>query len=254
MKIIASRQPLADAALSDRGLIISLLPDKCDNPPLDEATLQKVEQEFQSKLCMFRLQNYAAVKNFSNFPSTLNDLSPRLRQIARALTAPYLGDAGITSELLEVLVSYDDEARIDRSLEPEWLVAETLMFVCHEGNNCGRFESSILVGDVANEINKRCRDRHEGLHLSAKKVGMVLRSLGVPTTRLGRSGRGFMFTSSLKRKIHEIAAQLGIDRRNLATMMALRIDYGGARCVLCEEFGLAAGLSFTDRDLYPDTQ
>jgi hypothetical protein len=254
MKIIASRQPLADAALTSRGLIISMLPDKGDSPPLDEATLQKVEQEFQSKLCMFRLQNYAAVKNFSNFPNMLNDLSPRMRQIARALAAPYLGDVGIASELLQALVSYDDEARIDRSLEPEWLVAETLMVVCHEGNNCRRFESSMLVGDIANEINKKSRDRHEELNLSAKKVGMVLRSLGLPTARLGRSGRGFMFTSGLKRKIHEIAAQLGIDRRSLATMMALRIDYGGARCVLCEEFGLAAGLSFTDRDLYPDTE
>jgi hypothetical protein len=83
---------------------------------------------------------------------------------------------------------------------------------------------------------------------------MVLKALGLSTTRLGRSGRGFAVTSALRRTIHEIAAQLGIDRRTLATTMALKIDYGGARCDLCEEFGLVAGLRFTNQDLFPDTK
>jgi hypothetical protein len=228
------------------------LPSNDDTLPLDEATLQKVEQEFQRKLCMFRLQNHAAVKNFSTSPNTFNGLSPRMRQIARALVSPHLGDEPFTTEVLDVLGDYDDEARIDRALEPEWLIAEALLAVCHEGNKNGRFISGILVGDVANEVNQKLRDRHEDLRLNAKKIGMVLKALGLRTTRLGRSGRGFTLTPTLVRKIHEIAAQLGIDRRSLATMMALRIDYGGARCVFCEESGLAAGLRFTDQDLFPD--
>jgi hypothetical protein len=168
-----------------------------------------------------------------------------MRQIARALVSPLLGAESFTSEFLEVLADFDDEARIDRSLEPEWLVAETLMALCHEGNNGEGFESSIRVGDIDNEINKKLRDRHEGLQLSAKKVGMVLRSLGLPARRRDRSGCGFMFTSGLKRKIREIAAQLGIDRRALATTMWLRINYGGVRCALCQELGVTGGLPFT---------
>jgi hypothetical protein len=250
LKIIASRQPLADAALSNRGLTISLLPTKCDTPPLDEATLQKVEQEFQRKLCMFRLQNYAAVKNFSNSPNDFNDLSPRMRQIARALAAPFLGDAGITSELLKILGEYDDEGRIERSLEPEWLVAEGLMVLCHEGIGNGRGSistvSEILVGGLAARVNQSLADQLEDIRLGAKKVGMVLRSLGLRTTRLGRSGRGFMLTDRVKRKIHEVAAQLGIDRRTIAARLGLQADYGGVRCALCEELGLTGGLSFTE--------
>jgi len=254
LKIIASRQPLADAALLSRGLIISLLPTKSETPPLDEATLQKVEQKLQRKLCMFRLQNHAAVKNFSNFPDTFNGLSPRMRQITRALLSPLLGVEPFTSELLEVLEDYDDEVRIDRSLEPEWLVAEALMAVCHEGNKSRRFELGLLVSDVSNEVNQMLRYRHEDLRLSAKKVGMVLKALGLRTTRLGRSGRGFRLTPTLNRRIHEIAMQLGIDRRALATTMGLQIYYGGARCVLCEELGLEAGLRFTDQDLFPQLE
>ena len=251
VKIIASRQPIADAALLSRGLIISLLPTTEDTPPLDEATLQKIEQEFQRKLCIFRLQNHEAVKNFSNFPDTFNGLSPRMRQIARAVVSPLLGVESYTSEFLEVLVDYDGEARIDRSLEPEWLVAEALMAVIHDREKGGCYISGMLVGDVANEVNQKLRDRNEDLRLSAKKVGLVLKSLGLRTEPLGRSGRGLKLTSVLKRKIHEVALQLGIDRRTLAMMMALRFDYGGARCVLREEFGLGAGLSFTDQDLFP---
>jgi hypothetical protein len=203
---------------------------------------------------MFRLQNYEAIKNFSNAPNTFNGLSPRMRQIARALVSPLLGVEPYTSELLEVLQDYDAAARIDRTLEPEWLVAETLMFICHDENVGGRFRLDILVGEVANEVNQRLRDRHEDFKLSSKKVGMVLKTLGLSTLRLGRSGRGFKLTDDLKRKIHEIAASLGIDRRTLATMFALQIDYGGAGCDLCEEFGLAVGLAFTQQDLFPDTK
>ena len=188
----------------------------------------------------------------STSPNAFNRLSPRLRQIARALASPHLGLEWFTEDLLAALACYDDDARIDRSLEPEWLVAETLMAICHDRKVGGQFISNMLVGDIANEVNQKLHDHHEDVRLSAKKVGMVLKSLGLSTTRLGRSGRGFTLTADLKRKIHEIAAHLGIDRRALATMWALQTDYGGAQCDLCEEFGVAAGLRFTKEDLFPD--
>jgi len=250
MKVIASRQPLADAALLSRGLTIPLLPSNCDTPPLDETTLLKIEREFQRKLCLFRLQNHAAVKDFYNSLNNLNRLSPRMRQIARALISPLLGVESFTSEILQDLEGYDDEDRIDRALEPEWLVAEALMAICHKRRES---ESSMVVGLVANEVNQMLRDRHEDLTLSAKKVGMVFKALGLRTTRLGRSGRGLVLGPDVMRKIHEIAAQLGIDRRTLAMVMGLRINYGGARCSLCEEFGLTAGLSFSEKETFPYT-
>jgi hypothetical protein len=254
LKVISMRQPLGDVALSSRGLIISMLPTKEDTPPLDTAAMKRLEEEFQPKLFMFRLQNHAAVKNFSNLPNAFDGLSPRMRQIARAFAAPFLGDAGITSELLQSLEGYDYEGSIERALEPEWLVAEGLMVVCHDGIGIGSGRissvSDILVGGLATRVNQSLADQFEGLRLGAKKVGMVLKGLGLPTTRLGRSGRGLTLTPGLKRKIHEVAAELGIDRRTIAAKMALQIDYGGVRCALCEEFGLTGGLSFSEtRDI-----
>ena len=71
----------------------------------------------------------------------------------------------------------------------------------------------------------------------AKKVGLVLKSLGLRTILLGRMGRGLELTSVMKRKIHELAARLGIDRRAISSLMGLESGYGSAPCALCEEFG-----------------
>jgi hypothetical protein len=253
LKVISSRQPFGDAALASRGLVISMLPTETETLPLDEATLQDLEKKFQPRLCMLRLNNYAAVKNHCVSPISMEGLSPRAKQIARALTAAFLGDSESTSTLIRILGEHDDEARIERSLEPEWLVAETLFAVCHEGMESGRLVSEILVGGVATQVNQRLQFHGEDIRLGAKKVGLVLKSLGVRTTRLGRTGRGLKLTSVLKRAIHEISAQLGIDRRAIATSTALEFGYGGAPCALCEELGLTGGLRFVNINKHPLT-
>jgi len=200
---------------------------------------------------MMRLNNYAAVKNHCVSPMDLKGLSPRAKQIARALTAPLLGEAESTSRLLRILGEHDDEARIERSLEPEWLVAEALFSVCHEGMEKGYLVSEIFVGGVAVEINRRLQTRSEEIRLKAKKVGLVLKSLGLRTILLGRMGRGLELTSVMKRKIHELAARLGIDRRAISSLMGLESGYGSAPCALCEEFGLTGGLRFVSLNRFP---
>jgi hypothetical protein len=251
MKVIASRQPLGDAALMSRGLVISMMPTEAETLPLDEVAMQNLEREFQPKLCMFRLKNYRAVKNFQVPSSDLQGLSPRMKQIARALVAPFLGEP-VALECINMLKGYDEDVRIERSLEPESLVTEALMIICHEPKESRRFVSEILVGGVAAYVNQRLVNQCEDLRLSPKKVGMVLRALGLSTTKLGRSGRGLILTDALRQRVHEIAAGLGIDRRSIAVRLSLRTNYGGVRCELCEKFGLTGGLSFTETlDYFP---
>jgi hypothetical protein len=251
LKIIASRQPLGDTALSSRGLIVSLLPTDDDVLPLDEAAMQQIANEYQPKLLMFRLKNYRVVKNFCMSSNPLQGMSARMKQIARALTAPLLGDPESTAELLAILGEYDQEAQIERSLEPEWLVAGDLFDLVHKGMEGGRLVSEILIGGVADYINQKLENRGEDLRLSARRVDAVVKSLGLRTDKLGRLGRGLKLTSSVKRKVHEIARQLGIDRRTIAPLTALEHGYGGARCSFCEEFGLTGGLRFVEINKFP---
>jgi hypothetical protein len=77
-----------------------------------------------------------------------------------------------------------------------------------------------------------------------RRGGLVLRSLGLRTVRLGRWGRGLRITPGLGRKVHEIARQLGIDRRTIPTVEGLESGYGGLQCACCEEFGLTGRLKF----------
>jgi hypothetical protein len=244
LKAFSSRQPLSDAALLSRGLIISMAPTSFDTQPLREAAMRELESEFQPRLCMLRFQNHSAVRNQYASAIDLRGLSPRMKQIARALTAPLLGAAEDTSDLLRILAGCDDEERAERFLEPEWLVARTLFAVCHEGLSNQRLVSEILVGGIAAQLNQKLQVEGEEIKLGTKKVGLVLRSLGVPPVRLGRMGRGLVLTPGLKRKVHDIAAWLGIDRRAIEPSAAVEHGYGGGFCPLCEEFGLAGGLRF----------
>jgi hypothetical protein len=248
LKAIATRQPLGDSALLSRGLIVSILPTEDDLLPLDEATMQKIGDEYQAKLLTYRLTNHAAVKHFLMPSGTLQGLSPRMKQIARALAAPLLGDPQGTSDLLAILRGCDAEARNERWLEPEWLVASALFEVSHEGMERGQLVSDILVGGIAYHVNKKLQNQGEDIRLGARKVGDVLKSLGVRTERLSRLGRGLTLTLAVKRKIHEVARQLSIDRRSITSRAALEQGYGGARCSLCDEFGLTGGLRFDDPD------
>lgn len=245
-KIMASRQPLDDGALRSRGVIVHLLPTEVDTLPLDEESRQRIANEFQSKLLMFRLKNYSPVRNFYVQANSLQGLSPRAKQVARALTAPLLGHTELTRQLLAILRDSDDDLRIERALEPEWLVAEALFDLCHEVLGGERVISDVLVGGVAGRVNERLKFRGEDIRLSAKKTGLSLRCLGLRPERLGRMGRGFNITTSLKRKVQEIARRLGIDRRTSGTLPGLEAGYGGVPCALCEEFGLTGGLKFVD--------
>jgi hypothetical protein len=246
LKVMASRQPPGDVALSSRVLIVSMLPTEEDTLPLNEAAMHEIENEFQAKLLTYRLKNYFAVKNFRTPPNSLLGLSPRMQQIARALRAALLDDPEITSELLTILRGYDDETRIERSLEPEWLFAEDLFRLCHRGTTYGRLVPDFTVGWIAAHVNASVKMQSEGLRFTAKEAGLVLKSLGLRTVRLGSWGRGFMLTSGFQRKIHEIARQLGIDRRCIVQVPDGEEGYGGAPCPLCEEFGVTGGLRFVD--------
>ena len=133
LKAVSSRQPPGDAALSSRGLIISMAPARSDTLALDISAMQTLERKFQSRMCGLRVRYRAAVKNQHAVPMDVDSLSPRMKQIARALAAPLLGNPECTSKLIAALSDQDAQASVERSLDPEWLVVTDLMKACHEG-------------------------------------------------------------------------------------------------------------------------
>jgi hypothetical protein len=247
VKVLASRQPPSDAALASRSIIIPTSPSTRLLAPLDQAALERIALEFQPKLLMYRLQNFHNLYVSDVFSSRIGSMVHRTRDIAEALAAPLLGDTELENCLIDVLDQQDHDARIQQSLEPEWLVMETLYDLCHQDDarprRFLRKTCSIPVGGIAKMINQRMENRGEDVRVPAKKTGLILRGLGIRTTSLGNQGRGIQLTSVVREKVHKLSRQFGFNRRNLLSE-GDQAEYGGAPCALCEKYGLTAGLKF----------
>ena len=218
-----------------------MLPSGNETQPLDDVAMRQIADRFQPELLMLRFANYSTVKSFRLPSCALQDFTPRMKQVALALVAPIQGHRENESIVLSKLRERDRDAQTERSLEPEWLAAEILFGLVHE-----RAIHSILVGGIASSINEKLKFRGEDFRISARKIGSVLKSLGVRTESLGSLGRGLLFTPAMNSQIHAVARHLGISRRTIATSQGLEAGYGGQRCLLCEEFGRTGGLRFKD--------
>lgn len=252
-KLIASRQPSHDQALMSRAVVIPMLPTAKDLKPLPDTELDEIARRFQPRLLRYRLSNRENVSKFCLPEELVKDLTPRARQMARTLSAPLEQDPERTRAVLDRLAAQDQAAKVDRSLEPEWLVAESLFRLSHRIGRNGSRWSEITVGGVANDINYWLKWRGETLRLSPKKVGVVMASLGIQTERLGNLGRGLRASTALFRKFHEVARSLGIDRRTTSSPTGLEHRIAGPTCDLCQEFGLTGGLVGDDSENTPGT-
>jgi hypothetical protein len=249
IKVLSSREPPSDAALASRVILIGMSPTSRQISPLDETAQECIATEFQLKLLMFRLHNFNRVGVSKRFPLITQGLTPRMKDLASALAAPLLGEAELEDDLVSMLDQQDRDARMQRALEPEWLVAEALFALCHPGPTSEGYcpkRISVLVGGIANIINEQMKRRGEDITMSAKKTGLVLRSLGIRTKSLGNLGRGIVTTPATRTGIHRVAQKLGISRRNLLPITGIELEYGGAPCALCEKFRLTSGLKFVE--------
>jgi hypothetical protein len=242
-KAVSSRQIPADGALASRLIVISMLPTERDLPPLDRTAMRQLQEEFQPRLQSFRLAMRATVEGIQQRPWDLPNMTPRMRQIARVLASPFADDPERRDALVRILRDRDEANRLERSLEPEWQVAEALFALCHPIPS-RPFVSKITVGGIAHAVNERLRLQGEQERHSARKVGSALRSVGLTTKRFGNLGRGLEFSQAVMRKIHEIARRLGIDRRLTTNDYAVDAGEGGLECALCEEIGVTGGLHF----------
>ncbi len=229
-KIVASRQSSRDAALASRAVFISLRPTRKTLPALDDTTLEVIAGKFQSKLVDYRLQNYAKVS--TNFGCEVPDFTPRMKDVARALAAPLLGNSELVRDLFSGLSAQDEDAKLNRYGEPEWVVAAALFADCHKETG------ELTMGNLAFSVGRALAENCETYRLSPRAVGEILRSLGLATQKLGNQGRGLRLTQNVIRQIHQIVRDLGLKRSDILPWIAVDAGHGGPPCALCQEFGL----------------
>ena len=241
-KVLTSRLPPGDGALASRSLFVSMSPTTKGREGLDEEMRCSIVREFQPRLLGFRFENFLQVKRCEFPQEQLLELTPRMKQSALSLLRPLQGDLQRQQRLIATLRDQDNDARVARTLEPEWLVVESLYRICHESRPDGGTVSAILVGGLAGEVKEMLETRGEDVRFSAHQAGRVLRALGFKTGRIANRGRGLKVNSPLRKKIHQLARQFGLDRRVLTTPTAIEAGYCGVQCDICDEFGLNAGL------------
>lgn len=128
-----------------------------------------------------------------------------------------LGGRLVRTRLHRHLTEQCEQAVQERIDEPEAWVVLALFILSHRTEASG-----VLVGDIAHEVNKSLRSSGDA-DLTAKKFGLILKTLGIGTRKLGSPGRGIPLTYSVKRRIHELLRSFNVQPS--------RVD----DCILCKE-------------------
>lgn len=157
-----------------------------------------------------------------------------MRDIARALALPLLGAPELERELIEIVKPHDDQAKLDRHGELDWMVLTALFGRIHIHDTA----HTLTVGQLTKLVNSELTRRGESSRRDPRKVGEILRSLGFKTEKLGCHGRGFRISKRFVRSVHITAENLGLCQGDILVPEAADDGFAVAPCRDCEEAGL----------------
>jgi hypothetical protein len=130
-------------------------------------------------------------------------LMSETRTIANALGACVVDSPELQSHLISLLTLVDNQRQADRSTGLEAVTLEATLNQCHAG------KAQMLVGEVANEVNRIVEARGERQHYKAETIGHSLKKLGLSTRRLGKAGKGLVMDLATMTRVHELATVYG---------------------------------------------
>jgi hypothetical protein len=180
---------------------VSVFPTATASATVESLRLSELEaQDVQNRLLSYRLKSLVKVYK-SEFDAC--QLSSDTRAIANALGACIVDSTKLQSDLIILLTPVESQRQADRSTSLEAVTLEATLNLAHAG------KAQVLVGEVANEVNRIVEARGERLHYRAETVGHRLKRIGLSTRRLGKAGRGLVMDLATKTRAHELAAVYG---------------------------------------------
>jgi hypothetical protein len=203
-KAVCSPEPLRDATLASAALQITLPPARSELPAWSVDASDRIAKEFQAKLLMYRINNYAKVRP-PNFH--LVGFTAPTQNLARSLAACIVGDDQLQAGLLPLLHEQDQEFQVERKAGLESVILEALLSCCHE-----KGRTTVRAAKVAEIANMILAKRGESLQISPEVVGHRLRSLGFRTEPIGSSGKGLWLLGDVCGAIHKLAPEYGVQQ------------------------------------------
>jgi hypothetical protein len=207
--------------VDEHGLRVSVSPVQDPLPFLTDSEGQVIAQSFQARLLRYRLVHYERVR-----ANTIDCSAfiPEMREEASSWLAPIFDCRELSKSVFEEILLQSREAAGARFFDPKCVVAEAALFFCHKPD-AGHF----FVGELAEKINDLLQGRHEESKLSAKRVGLVLRELGIHGERVAE-GYKIVLTDVVRKRIHQLAVDYGV----------LSLEDGVRRCSYCREESAAS--------------
>jgi hypothetical protein len=196
------------------GVHLSLLPSQDPLPTLTDSAEKEIATDFQAKLLRYRMVNHRRVLDAQ---PDLRDFVPEMRDEGRALLAPICDCPDLQKSVTVALLRQSREIEGERLSNDRCVVAEAAVFFCHKADT-----EHFFIRDLAEVVNALLKGRHEGRTLTAKKVGLLLRALGIHGHRVVKGYR-ISLTGGVREQIHRVAG----------AHQVLSLQDGIVRCPQC---------------------
>ena len=216
-KAFASVPEFADST----GVRVSLSPAEERLPTLSDATEREIASDFQSKLLRFRMVNRQRV---CDAEVDTRAFVPAMRGEVHAWLAPICDCPDLQKSVTRFLLQRSQDAQGDRLSNDQCVVAEAALFFCHKADR-----EHFFIGELAETVNDLLRGRHDDRVLTDKKVGLLLRALGIHAERVVK-GYKVSLTDGVREQIHRVAEAYEV----------VAVQDGVARCDHCR-MGEACG-------------
>ena len=134
-----------------------------------------------------------------------------------AWLAPIYDCPDLRKSVASSLLQRSQDVKGDRLSNDQCLVAEAALFFCHKQQT-----DHFFIGDLAETVNDLREGRHDDRVLTDKKVGLLLRALGIHGERVVK-GYKVSLTDGVREQIHRVAEAYQV----------VAVQDGVARCAHC---------------------
>jgi hypothetical protein len=212
--IFGARALHRESSSGEVGLDLFIRPARSCFTSLTENDEHAAAVEFQSKLLAHRMSHRNPGHQFElEARTTYLGLEDQLETWVAALPP----DADLRKSVLSAFDEYQDRLSAMRYEDPKCLVAEAALLFCHRKET-----KHFYVRELTEKVNDLLLGRHADLKLENRKIGSVLKTLGIPTQRVTRGYR-VKLDEQIRKRIHCIAGSYRV----------LSVNPDAAHCTHC---------------------
>jgi hypothetical protein len=124
---------------------------------------------------------------------------PAMRDEVRAWLAPICDCPDLQKSVASALLQKSRNLEGNRVSDDRCVIIEAALFFCHKEHT-----EHVFVGELAECVNALLKGRHEDRTLTDKKVGLLLRAVGIHGERVVKGYR-IELTEPVRQQIHRVA-------------------------------------------------